>query len=74
MNTKSFKANEQFQTNSDKIAVTFDEGAGSVVMEYSVDGTVWTPWSENIVDANVIVNNIPIGLYLRFSVAGKYTN
>lgn len=73
MYTGTFKAGVPFQTNKDKIAVVFDAGAGSATLQYSADGEVWTDWTSPLTDANVIICNIPRGLYLKFSGSGKFT-
>lgn len=56
-------ANTPFQTTADKIALqTLTVPA---TLSYSVDCITWTQWKEQINDNNVVINNIPLGLYLR---------
>lgn len=62
---KNLEPNEIFQTTSDKIAL--QTLTTPVELFYSVDGTTWTIWKDKITDYNVVITNIPIGLYLRLS-------
>ena len=62
---KELKANEIFQTTSDKIALQTLTTPAELV--YSVDGTTWTGWKDQITENNVVISNIPIGLYMRLS-------
>lgn len=36
-------------------------------LSYSVDGSTWTDWPENITDDNNVISNIPRYMYLKFS-------
>lgn len=36
-------------------------------LSYSVDGSTWTEWLENMTDANNVISNIPRYMYLKFS-------
>ena len=36
-------------------------------LSYSVDGSTWTDWPENITDDNNVIANIPRYMYLKFS-------
>lgn len=36
-------------------------------LSYSVDGSTWTEWPENMTDANNVISNIPRYMYLKFS-------
>ena len=36
-------------------------------LSYSVDGSTWTDWSENITEDNNVIANIPRYMYLKFS-------
>lgn len=59
---KELDANEIFQTTSDKIALlTFNTPAD---LFYSVNGINWTIWKDQITENNVVISNIPKGLYL----------
>lgn len=70
MITKNFKANENISTVVDIIGVSLAETPAT--MKYSIDGVTWTDWSEQISDSNVIITNIPKGLYIKFDKDGKY--
>ena len=37
------------------------------ILSYSVDGSTWTDWPENITDDNNVISNIPRYMYLKFS-------
>ena len=60
------KANEVFQTTSDKIGVTPVNGKNPVSLFYCADGHSFDKWKDPIQFAAVIVN-IPVGLFLKFS-------
>ena len=36
-------------------------------LSYSVDGSTWTDWPENMTDDNNVISNIPRYMYLKFS-------
>ena len=36
-------------------------------LSYSIDGSTWTDWPENITDDNNVISNIPRYMYLKFS-------
>lgn len=36
-------------------------------LSYSVDGSTWTEWPENMTDDNNVISNIPRYMYLKFS-------
>lgn len=73
MYTREFQANKAFQPDSDKISAIFDSVDSGVTMQYSADGITFTDWATPIADQNCVICNIPRGLYLKFSVGGKYT-
>lgn len=60
------KANEVFQTTSDKIGVNKVNDKDSVMLFYSADGVNFDKWKDTIQFSAVIVN-IPVGLFLKFS-------
>lgn len=60
------KANEVFQTTSDKIGVTPVNGKNPVSLFYCADGHSFYKWKDPIV-YNAVITNIPVGLFLRFS-------
>lgn len=62
---KFIDANIPFQTTNDKIALQPLTTPTELV--YSVDGTTWTSWKDKIMDNNVVITNIPRGLYMRLS-------
>ena len=37
------------------------------ILSYSVDGSTWTDWPENITEDNNVISNIPRYMYLKFS-------
>lgn len=62
---RELKANKVFQTTSDKIALqTLTIPAK---LEYSVDAVTWTVWKEQITENNVVISNIPVGLYIKLN-------
>lgn len=63
---RTIKANEVFQTTSDKIGVTPVDGKTPVSLFYCADGHSFDKWQDPIVYAAVITN-IPVGLYMKFS-------
>lgn len=75
MVTRNIKANTATQVNANLIGVqvrpgnTEGEGTGSVdcKLSYSVDGSTWTDWPENMTDDNNVISNIPRYMYLKFS-------
>ena len=61
------KANEVFQTTSDKIGVTpVNNNKDSVSLFYCADGVNFDKWKDPIQFSAVIVN-IPVGLFLKFN-------
>lgn len=60
------KANEVFQTTSDKIGVSPVDGETPVFLFYCADGHSFDKWQDPIQYAAVITN-IPVGLFLKFS-------
>ena len=51
----------------DKIAVQL--ASYPTTLHYTVDAEQgWTNWSEQITEKNVVINNIPRGLFLKFDV------
>lgn len=75
MITRNISANTATQVNANLIGVqvrpvsTEGEGTGSVdcTLSYSVDGSTWTDWPENMTDDNNVISNIPRYMYLKFS-------
>lgn len=63
---RTIKANEIFQTTSDKIGVTPVDGKTPVSLFYCADGVNFDKWKDPIQFAAVITN-IPVGLYMKFS-------
>lgn len=64
---KTIPANTPFQVASNKIAVQVSGYPTNLY--YTVDQNAgWSSWSEMIEDQNVVINNIPRGLFLRFDV------
>lgn len=72
MYTKEFKANEPIQVSTKNIGVKLDAAEGAK-MYFSVDGDIYSEVDKEIDDVNIIVCNIPNGVYLKFNVAGEYT-
>lgn len=60
------KANEVFQTTSDKIGVTPVNGKNPVSLFYCADGHSFDKWQDPI-QFNAVITNIPVGLFLKFS-------
>ena len=64
---KHIKAGESFQVAGDKIAVQL--ASYPTTLHYTVDAAQgWTDWSEQITEKNVVINNIPRGLFLKFDI------
>ena len=69
---KHIEAGKPFQVASDKIAVQL--ASYPTTLHYTVDAEQgWTDWSEQITEKNVVINNIPRGLFLKFDVAVTIT-
>lgn len=60
------KANEVFQTTSDKIGVTPVNNKNTVSLFYCADGVNFDKWNTAI-QFNAVITNIPVGLFLKFS-------
>ena len=60
------KANEVFQTTSDKIGVTPVNSKEPVSLFYCADGHSFDKWQDPI-QFNAVITNIPVGLFLKFS-------
>ena len=60
------KANEVFQTTSDKIGVTPVNGKNPVSLFYCADGHSFYKWKDPI-QFSAVITNIPVGLFLKFS-------
>lgn len=64
---KHIEAGKSFQVAGDKIAVQL--ASFPTTLHYTVDAAQgWTDWSEQITEKNVVINNIPRGLFLKFDV------
>ena len=64
---KHIEAGKPFQVAGDKIAVQL--ASYPTTLHYTVDaGQGWTDWAEQITEKNVVINNIPRGLFLKFDV------
>lgn len=64
---KHIEAGKPFQVAGDKIAVQL--ASYPTTLHYTVDAVQgWTDWSEQITEKNVVINNIPRGLFLKFDV------
>ena len=64
---KHIEAGKSFQVAGDKIAVQL--ASCPTTLHYTVDAAQgWTDWSEQITEKNVVINNIPRGLFLKFDV------
>lgn len=63
---RTIKANEVFQTTSDKIGVTPVDQKTQVNLYYCADGVNFDKWKDPIQFAAVITN-IPVGLFMKFS-------
>ena len=64
---KHIEAGKPFQVTGDKIAVQL--ASYPTTLHYTVDAEQgWTDWSEQITEKNVVINNIPRGLFLKFDV------
>ena len=64
---KHIEAGKSFQVAGDKIAVQLS--SYPTTLHYTVDAAQgWTDWSEQITEKNVVINNIPRGLFLKFDV------
>ena len=69
---KHIEAGKSFQVAGDKIAVQL--ASYPTTLHYTVDAAQgWTDWSEQITEKNVVINNIPRGLFLKFDVAVTIT-
>lgn len=60
------KANEVFQTTSDKIGVNKVNDKDTVSLFYSADGVNFDKWQDPI-QFSAVITNIPVGLFLKFS-------
>ena len=64
---KQIEAGKPFQVAGDKIAVQL--ASFPTTLHYTVNAEQgWTDWSEQITEKNVVINNIPRGLFLKFDV------
>ena len=64
---KHIEAGKSFQVAGDKIAVQLS--TYPTTLHYTVDAAQgWTDWTEQITEKNVVINNIPRGLFLKFDV------
>lgn len=64
---KHIAAGTSFQVASGKIAVQL--AVYPTTLHYTVDAEQgWSDWSEQLTEQNVVINNIPRGLFLRFDV------
>lgn len=64
---KHIEAGKPFQVAGNKIAVQL--ASVPTTLHYTVDAAQgWTDWSEQITEKNVVINNIPRGLFLKFDV------
>ena len=64
---KHIEAGKAFQVAGDKIAVQL--ASYPTTLHYTVDAAQgWTDWPEQITEQNVVINNIPRGLFLKFDV------
>ena len=70
MVTKYIPKDTATQVNANLIGVKVLPGVGegiNCVVSYSVDGSTWTDWPENIKENNNVIANIPRYVYLKFS-------
>ena len=64
---KHIEAGKPFQVAGDKIAVQL--ASYPTTLHYTVDTEQGrTDWSEQSTEKNVVINNIPRGLFLKFDV------
>lgn len=64
---KHIEAGKPFQVAGDKIAVQL--ASFPTTLHYTVNAEQgWSDWSEQITEKNVVINNIPRGLFLKFDV------
>ena len=64
---KHIEAGKPFQVAGDKIAVQL--ASYPTTLHYTVDAEQgWTDWTEQITEKNVVINNIPRGLFLKVDV------
>lgn len=61
------KANEVFQTTSDKIGVTPVNQKEQVSLAYCADGVNFNKWKDPI-QFTAVITNIPVGLFLKFNM------
>ena len=61
------KADEAFQTTSDKIGVTPVDQKTPVSLAYCADGVNFNKWKDQI-QFSAVITNIPVGLFLKFNM------
>lgn len=60
--SKTIINEEVFRANSDKMAIG---PTSSYTLAFSVDGTTWSDKQAVVANEQVIVTNIPVGLYFK---------
>ena len=69
---KHIEAGKSFQVAGNKIAVQLS--SYPTTLHYTVNAEQgWTDWTEQITEKNVVINNIPRGLFLKFDVDATIT-
>lgn len=70
---KTIPANSWFQVSSDKIALHIEDTA-TLYYSATADNDNPTVWPEALTDRDVVINNIPRGLFLKLTVDAKVTD
>lgn len=67
MVTRNIEANKATQINSEKVGVLVKGSEINCTVSYSVDGNTWTEHPSVLTEANNVIVNIPMYMYLKFS-------
>ena len=62
-----FEAKYEYNPQIINFIITSGPNPVDCILSYSVDGSTWTDWPENITEDNNVISNIPRYMYLKFS-------
>lgn len=66
--TKELTANTPFQVTGNEVGIMNNSTTTTAHLFYSVDGTNWTQYTDDITDKNTVVCDVPKYLYLKVDV------